>query len=51
MRSIAAVTMRVRQCLIAAIPAASSQSFITVPPCTKPALFASVIDIQRISAA
>jgi hypothetical protein len=31
-RSIAAVTTRLRQWRIAAIPATSSQSFITTPP-------------------
>ena len=34
---------------IAAIPAASSHSFITTPPWTKPAMFASVGPIQWTS--
>src|SRR5919199_3396773 len=46
-RSMPAVTTRQLECLIAARAAASSQSFITVPPCTKPAELASWIDIQR----
>jgi hypothetical protein len=49
MRSIAAVTARRPECLIAASPAASSHSFITVPPCTKPAELASVIPIHLTS--
>ena len=48
-RSMAAVTTRQRECLIAATPAASSHSFITVPPWTKPALLASTMAIQRTS--
>jgi len=47
MRSMPAVTMRPRACRIAAIPAASSHSFMTVPPCTKPAESASMRFIQR----
>jgi uracil-DNA glycosylase len=46
-RSIAAVTTRPPEWRIAAIPAASSQSFITTPPCTNPAELASPIPIQR----
>ena len=49
MRSIPAVTTRWLQWRIAAIPAASSHMRITVPPCTKPAEFASWMLIQRIS--
>lgn len=45
-RSMPAVTTRRRECLIAAMPAASSQSFITIPPCTKPAELASAIPIH-----
>src|SRR5215210_4604814 len=45
-RSIAAVTARWPECLIAARPAASSHSFITAPPCTKPPELASVIAIH-----
>src|SRR3954447_654735 len=41
MRSTAAVTTRERAWRIAAVAAASSQSFITVPPWTNPAAFAS----------
>ena len=48
-RSMAAVTTRRRECLIAARPAASSASFITVPPCTFPALLASPMPISRAS--
>ncbi len=51
MRSMPAVTTRWRECLIAARPAASSQSFITVPPWTNPALLASSRLIQRTSVA
>ena len=49
MRSIAAVTTRRPECLIAARPAASSASFITVPPWTLPALFASAMLISLAS--
>ena len=45
-RSIAAVTTRLRQCRIAAMPATSSQSFITIPPWTNPAELASPIPIH-----
>ena len=48
-RSIAAVTTRPRQWRMAAIPAASSQSFITTPPWTNPAEFASPIPIHLTS--
>ena len=48
-RSIPAVTTRVPQWRIAAIPAASSHIRITVPPWTNPAEFASWMLIQRIS--
>ncbi len=48
-RSIAAVTTFCPQWRIAAIAAASSQSFITAPPCTLPAELASSMPIQRIS--
>jgi hypothetical protein len=48
-RSIPAVTERIPQCRIAAIPAASSHILITTPPWTKPAEFASWMLIQRIS--
>ena len=50
MRSIPAVTTRVPQWRTAATPAASSQSFITMPPWTNPAEFASTSPIQRIRA-
>ncbi len=49
-RSIPAVTTRVPQWRTAATPAASSHSFITIPPCTNPAEFASTIPIHRIRA-
>ena len=45
-RSIAAVTTRLRQWRIAAMPATSSQSFITIPPWTNPAELASPIPIH-----
>ena len=48
-RSIPAVTTRRPQWRMAAIAAASSQIFITMPPCTKPAELASWTPIQRIS--
>jgi hypothetical protein len=51
MRSIAAVTTRLRECLIAASAAASSTSFMTVPPWTLPAELAWPIPIQRASSA
>ena len=51
MRSMLAVTTRLRECLIAASPAASSHSFMTVPPCTKPAPLASSGPIQWASVA
>jgi len=43
------VTTLLRECLMEAIPAASSQSFITVPPWTKPAVFASSTPIHSMS--
>src|SRR5215208_4401002 len=49
MRSRAAVTTRVPQCLRAATPATSSTIFMSVPPCTFPATFASWMPIQRVS--
>ncbi len=49
MRSTPAVTTGRRECLMAARPAASSQSFITVSPCTNPAVLASPTPIQRTS--
>src|ERR1017187_663434 len=51
MRSMLAVTTRRREGLTAARPAASSTSFITVPPCTKPAPLASNGPIQWASVA
>ena len=48
-RSTPPVTTRQRECRIAASAAASSHSFITVPPCTNPAWLASGITIQRTS--
>lgn len=51
MRSMAAVTTRVPQWRIAAMPATSSQSFMIVPPWTLPAVFASVTPIQCVSTA
>ena len=45
-RSMAAVTTRLRQWRIAAMPATSSQSFITIPPWTNPAELASPIPIH-----
>ena len=48
-RSIPAVTTRRPQWRIAAIAAASSQVFITMPPWTKPAVLASWTPAQRIS--
>ena len=51
MRSIAAVTTRVPQWRMAAIPATSSQSFMIDPPCTLPAVFASMTPIQCVSTA
>ena len=50
-RSIAAVTTRPRQWRMAAIPAASSHSFITTPPWTNPAEFASPIPIHLTNTA
>ena len=47
MRSIPAVTMRVPQWRIAAIPATSSHMRMISPPCTLPAEFDSVMPIQR----
>src|SRR4051794_11693521 len=49
MRSTPAVTTRQRECLTAAAPAASSQSFMTTPPWMNPALFASSTPIHWIS--
>src|SRR4051812_31650732 len=49
MRSTAAVTTRQRLWRMAARPAASSQSFMIVPPCTKPAELASARPIQCTS--
>ena len=49
MRSIPAVTTRPWQWRIAARPATSSQRRMITPPCTKPAVLASVIPIQRVS--
>src|SRR5947209_13767999 len=50
MRSIPAVTTRSPQWRIAAMPATSSQSFMITPPWTFPAVLASAIPIQRVSA-
>src|SRR3954452_20977300 len=47
-RSIPAVTTRPREWRTAASPAASSQSRRICPPCTLPAVFASVTPIQRV---
>src|SRR5687767_748761 len=48
MRSSAAVTTRVPQCLTAATPATSSTIFMSVPPWTLPAVLASWMPIQRV---
>src|SRR6476661_7153468 len=48
MRSIPAVTTRPREWRTAARPAASSHSRRITPPCTFPAVFASVTPIQRV---
>ena len=48
-RSTPAVTTRLPQCRIAAIPATSSHILITTPPWTNPAELASWMLIQRIS--
>ena len=34
---------------MAAMPATSSHSFMIIPPCTLPAVFASGMPIQRVS--
>ena len=47
--SIETVTHRPPACLNAASPAAVSTSFITTPPCTMPAMLASVISISWTS--
>src|SRR3954469_5760569 len=49
MRSIPAVTTRPRECRTAASPAASSHSLRITPPCTFPAVLASITPIQRVS--
>ena len=49
MRSMLAVTVRRRECRTAAMPAASSTSFMTVPPWMSPLEFASPIPIQCAS--
>src|SRR4051794_12441649 len=48
MRSIPAVTTRPREWRTAASPAASSHRRRITPPCTFPAVFASVTPIQRV---
>jgi hypothetical protein len=47
--SIETVTARPPQCLMAASPAAVSTSFMTTPPWTMPAMFASVISMSCTS--